>query len=76
MGATSEQGSDADSDEKPVHSVTLSDYYIGETEVTVGLFRKFINETGYRTDADKKGGSDIWNGSGWVLTSGVCISMR
>ena len=38
MGATSEQGSDADSDEKPVHSVTLSDYYIGETEVTQELW--------------------------------------
>ena len=38
MGATSEQGGDADSDEKPVHSVTLSDYYIGETEVTQELW--------------------------------------
>ena len=38
MGATSEQGSDADDDEKPVHSVTLSDYYIGETEVTQELW--------------------------------------
>ena len=38
MGATSEQGSDAGSDEKPVHSVTLSDYYIGETEVTQELW--------------------------------------
>ena len=28
----------ADSDEKPVHSVTLSDYYIGETEVTQELW--------------------------------------
>ena len=34
MGATSEQEDDADSDEKPVHSVTLSSYYIGKTEVT------------------------------------------
>ena len=39
MGATSEQGSDADNDEKPVHSVTLSDYYIGETEVTQELWQ-------------------------------------
>lgn len=39
MGATSEQGSDAYSDEEPVHSVTLSDYYIGETEVTQELWR-------------------------------------
>ena len=38
MGATSEQGSDAYDDEKPVHSVTLSDYYIGETEVTQKLW--------------------------------------
>ncbi len=38
MGATSEQGSDADSNEYPVHSVTLSDYYIGETEVTQELW--------------------------------------
>ena len=38
MGATSEQGSDADSDESPVHSVTLSDYHIGETEVTQELW--------------------------------------
>ena len=34
MGATSEQGSDAGADEKPVHSVTLSDFYIGKYEVT------------------------------------------
>jgi formylglycine-generating enzyme required for sulfatase activity len=34
MGATSEQGSDAYSDEKPVHYVTLSNYYIGKYEVT------------------------------------------
>ena len=39
MGATSEQGSDAESDEKPVHSVTLSSYYIGKTEVTQALWK-------------------------------------
>ncbi len=39
MGATSEQGLDAESDEKPAHSVTLSDYYIGQTEVTQALWR-------------------------------------
>lgn len=39
MGATSEQGSDANSDESPVHSVTLSDYHIGETEVTQELWQ-------------------------------------
>ncbi len=38
MGATEEQGSDAWDGEKPVHSVTLSDYYIGQTEVTQELW--------------------------------------
>ena len=38
MGATSEQGSEAKSDESPVHRVTLSTYYIGETEVTQALW--------------------------------------
>ena len=38
MGATSEQGSDAYSEEYPVHSVTLSDYYIGRCEVTQELW--------------------------------------
>ncbi|MBO6025765.1 MAG: SUMF1/EgtB/PvdO family nonheme iron enzyme [Bacteroidales bacterium] len=39
MGATSEQGDDAYADENPVHSVTLSGYYMGETEVTQELWQ-------------------------------------
>ena len=38
MGATSEQDDYAYYDEYPVHSVTLSDYYIGQTEVTQELW--------------------------------------
>lgn len=34
MGATSEQGSDVGSDERPAHSVTVSDFYVGKYEVT------------------------------------------
>ena len=34
MGATSEQGSDADNDEKPAHQVTVSSFSIGKYEVT------------------------------------------
>ena len=40
-GGTFQMGSndsEAHSDEKPVHSVTLNDYYIGETEVTQELW--------------------------------------
>ena len=38
MGATPEQKNPYD-DEKPVHQVTLSSYYIGETEVTQALWQ-------------------------------------
>ena len=39
MGATAEQGSDAQSNEYPTHQVTLSDFSIGETEVTQALWK-------------------------------------
>ena len=39
MGATKSMDSDADDDESPLHDVTLSDYYIGKTEVTQALWR-------------------------------------
>ena len=38
MGATPEQGNDANDDEKPTHRVTLSSFYIGQTEVTQRLW--------------------------------------
>ena len=44
MGATSEQGSDAGNDEKPAHQVTLSSYYIGETEVTQALWEAVMGK--------------------------------
>ena len=39
MGCTLEQGDDCWDDEKPAHSVTLSSYYMGETEVTQALWK-------------------------------------
>ena len=44
MGATSEQ-TGANYDEKPAHRVTLSDYYIGQTEVTQALWEAVMGET-------------------------------
>ncbi len=56
MGATSEQGSDAYENEEPVHSVTLSDYWIGETEVTQALWYAVM---GQRPTSD----GDQWSSS-------------
>jgi formylglycine-generating enzyme required for sulfatase activity len=40
--------------EKPAHKVTISKaFYMGKHEVTVGQFRRFVEATGYKTDAEK-----------------------
>lgn len=44
MGCTSEQGNDCDEDEKLAHTVTLSTYYIGETEVTQELWKAVMGD--------------------------------
>jgi len=49
-------GSDnGDADERPVHKVNLDGFWIDQTEVTNAQFAKFIDETGYKTDAEKVG---------------------
>jgi formylglycine-generating enzyme required for sulfatase activity len=54
MGCTLEQGSDCESNEKPVHEVTLSDYYIGETEVTQAQWRAVMDSSpSYFKDCDE-----------------------
>ena len=52
MGATSEQRRDAESDEKPTHSVTISDYYIGKYEVTQAQWRAVMgnNPSNFKGD--------------------------
>ena len=45
MGATSEQDCDAYDIEEPVHSVTLSSYYIGKTEVTQALWKAVMGSS-------------------------------
>ena len=52
MGATSEQGSEAYDREKPVHSVTLSGYYIGKTEVTQVLWEAVMGSNPSRFKGD------------------------
>ena len=54
MGATSEQEDEADSEEKPVHGVTLSSYYNGKTEVTQALWQAVMGSNPSRLE-----GSDL-----------------
>ena len=63
MGATSEQGSDYDSDERPTHSVTLSSYQIGKYEVTHKLWKEVMGTNpSYFTGDDNRPVENVsWN---------------
>ena len=54
--------------EKPVHQVWVSEFAMGKYEVTVGEFRRFVNVTGYKTEAEKGDGCYVLNGSKWEKT--------
>ncbi|MFH1251907.1 MAG: SUMF1/EgtB/PvdO family nonheme iron enzyme [bacterium] len=71
-GGTFQMGSnDGQGNEKPVHTVTVSDFWMGKYEVTVAEFEKFISETGYQTDAEKRGSSFLWTGSDSEEKAGI-----
>jgi formylglycine-generating enzyme len=73
-GGTFDMGdsfSDGDPDEKPLHRITLPDYYMGKTEVTVAQFNKFVQVTNYVTEAEKQGRANTYNGVSWVPTNGA-----
>ena len=63
IGATSEQSSDAYDNEYPVHSVTISDYYIGETEVTQELWQAVMgsNPSWFKGDNQRPVERVSWN---------------
>jgi formylglycine-generating enzyme required for sulfatase activity len=66
-----DQFGDGSSDEKPIHAVTLSDFYLSRTEIMVGEFADFIEATGYTTTAEKEGDSYVYTGSKWKEKAGV-----
>ncbi len=65
-GGTFSMGSaTGNTDERPVHDVTVNSFYLGKYEVTVDEFRRFVEANNYRTDAEKPGGSSyaLFNGT-------------
>ena len=52
MGATSEQGSDAYSGEKPTHSVTVSGFYICKYEVTQAIWKAVMGSNPSKWNGD------------------------
>lgn len=59
--------------EQPVHEVTVKPFNIDESPVTVEQFRLFIENSGYKTEAEKFGDSGVFNldGQNWELLPGA-----
>jgi formylglycine-generating enzyme required for sulfatase activity len=55
-------GFTGEADAEPQREVTLDDYWIGKYPVTVAQFRRFVEASGYRTDAERGAGAWQWNG--------------
>jgi formylglycine-generating enzyme required for sulfatase activity len=62
MGST-DSDKEAEDEEQPRHRVRITrPFYLGATEVTVGQFRKVVESTGLRTEAETDGkGGFGWN---------------
>ena len=71
-GGTFKMGDKAgESDEQPVHAVTVSSFYLSKYEVTVADFKAFVDATGFKTEAEKQGWSNVWGQGNWVETKGI-----
>ncbi len=71
MGATEEQDDDVWDNEKPVHQVTLSDYYISKFEVTQGLWKAVMgsNPSSFKKGDDYPVECVSWNDIQTFLTN-------
>lgn len=61
---------------RPRHNVRIKQpyYYMGKTEVTVGQFRRFVQATGYKTDAEKARRSFVFVSGVFRAVDNACWS--
>jgi formylglycine-generating enzyme required for sulfatase activity len=71
MGSDPVDDSNARSDERPRHNVTLDAFWLDQTEVTNEQFGRFVTATAYETTAEVEGSGYIYTGSSWELVSGA-----
>ncbi len=59
-----------DADERPPRRISVSSFWIDRTELPASRFALFVAKTGYKTTAEKKGWTWVWDvklkkGKGW-----------
>ncbi|MDR2020288.1 MAG: SUMF1/EgtB/PvdO family nonheme iron enzyme [Treponema sp.] len=59
--------------QEQIRPVQVSAFYLGKREVTAGEFRRFVEETGYRTSAEQAGGAFAYNETAgeWEFRAGA-----
>ncbi|MEI6652049.1 MAG: SUMF1/EgtB/PvdO family nonheme iron enzyme [Chlorobiaceae bacterium] len=62
---------DRDSNDETEHQVKVSEFYLCRYAVTLAEFKKFIDESEYKTDAEKANSSRIWDGKEWKDKEGI-----
>ena len=67
LGRSAQEGDGLD-DEKPAIDVSVDDFFMDETEVTVKFFQRFVESENYRTDAEKTGEEETWKVPGFRQT--------
>ena len=60
-------------DEQPVLAVRVAPFYLDAHPVTVAEFRRFVQATGHRTDAERIGDAGVYDASAdrWMLVPGA-----
>jgi serine/threonine-protein kinase len=82
-----QMGSDAENnDANLLHKVYLDAFWIDQTDVTNAQFEKFVNDSAYKTDAEKGGSSLVFNvnskklevvkGADWKHPQGVTSNLN
>ena len=64
-------GSEQYAAEKPVQQIALDNYWIDKYLVTNAQFQKFVEATGYQTDAEKEGSGLVRIGRRWKKVEGA-----
>lgn len=62
---------DCGEDALPQHEVSTEGFYLDRAPVTNAQYRKFVEETGYVTEAEAGKGAPIWGEGMWKVLQGI-----